>query len=379
MPQFRSGFLAFVTVICACGDRGGDTRDALDDDSIVYPTLDWQPASPTEMGFDQAALDRLLEIADANDSHCLFITRKGRLIGEWYWDDWTRENKQVVHSITKSIASTLVGIAQDRGLLDIDDRAADYISEWEGTESADVTIRNLLSQDSGREWSFIGDYGRMAGLAVNKTQYAISLGQEQAPGTYWEYNNSAVQTLERILKEGTGESDVADFARIYLFEPLGMQSELTHDTSGNTLLYGEAQASCNDLARFGYLFLRDGKWADQTVVSESWVREATSEATPLNAAYGFLWWLNNDGHFVRPSAPTRKEGYGKEIARQPESTFMAQGLGGQLILVDREHEIVMTRIGGDPNPLSAVLDGLTPEGATIVSDLGNALADTIVE
>lgn len=375
MGRTDLSFLVLVTMACACGD-GGDSQAPADD--VLYPEPDWETASPEDMGFDRAGLEMLAQIAERNDSHCLFVTRKGRLVSEWYWDDWTRENKQVIHSVTKSIASTLVGIAQDRNLLDIEDRASDYIPEWRGTDSEDVTVRQLLSNDSGREWRFVQDYVLMAGFAPNKTRYAIDFGQQHEPGTFWEYNNSAIQTLDEVLRRATGEADVADFARDTLFAPLGMDVELRHDLSGNTLLYGEAQASCEALARFGYLFLRNGKWANgETIVSEAWVEEATSESTRLNAAYGLLWWLNNDGHFVRPSSPTRREGEGKEIEGLPESTFMAQGLGGQLIVVDREHEIVMTRIGGDASPLSAIVQGTQPEGATIVSDLGNALADAI--
>ncbi len=373
----RSGLSPWLWVALSSGCNwfGGDSQDSVE---VVYPQLEWETASPEEMGFEQAGLDRLSQVADRNDSHCLFVTRKGRLVAEWYWDGWGRQNRQIIHSVTKSIASTLVGIAQDRDYLDIDDRASDYIPAWRGTESEDITIRQLLSNDSGRDWDFIQDYVLMAGLSPDKTAFSIGLPQQYEPGTFWEYNNAAIQTLEQVLKSATGEEDIAEFAKDNLFAPLGMNAELRHDLAGNTLLYGEAVASCEALARLGYLFLRNGEWAgERRIISEDWVAEATSESTSLNEAYGLLWWLNTDGHYVRPSSPTRREGDGKEIAGLPESTFMAQGLGGQLILVDPEHEIVMTRIGGDPNPLSAIVQGMQPEGANIISDLGEALADSI--
>lgn len=361
----------------ACGsDSSASTL--LDDKAVVYPVPDWQTVLPAELGLDANALAQLATTADGSDSHCLVVTRKGRIVGEWYWDGWTQATEQVVFSATKSIASTLVGIAQDEGKLNVDDPASKYISEWQGTASSAVTIKDLLSNDSGREWTFTKDYLEMAGTAADKDAYAVALGQDHPPGTYWEYNNSAIQTLDRVLKNATGMPDMAVFAHDKLFQPLGMASHLGHDSSGNTLMFEDLSASCRDLARFGYLFLRHGKWAgDQTIVSAAWTQQATVQSQPLNVAYGYLWWLNNNGHYVRPSAPSRVEGEGKLISNLPDSTYMALGLGGQMVLIDAEHEIVMTRIGGDPNPLTAFSAGGDPVGSTIVANLGNGLAAAI--
>jgi CubicO group peptidase (beta-lactamase class C family) len=368
-----------MATLLACGDDDAPSS-LLSDDTVVYPMPDWPTAKPAQLGFDEAGLERLAQLADANDSHCLLVTRKGRVVAEWYWDGWTRDSHQVVHSVTKSFTSTLVGIAQDRGLVDVDDRASKYIAEWEGTDSAEVTLKNLLSNDSGRQWNFIKDYVEMAGGAADKTQFSIDLGQDRPPGQHWEYNNSAIQTLERVLEKAT-RSEVAQFAQQSLFEPLGLSATtIGRDSAGNALLFGNLEASCSDLARLGYLFLRRGKWAGgKTIVSESWVEAATTKSTPLNDAYGYLWWLNNDGPYVRPSAPSRVEGNGKQIERLPDSTFAALGLGGQMVAVDPEHEIVVTRIGGDPNPLGAFTSGGDPVGSAIVEELGNALADALVK
>jgi CubicO group peptidase (beta-lactamase class C family) len=372
------GWAVCLTSFCACGSDPAPSL--LDDETIVYPVPDWQTVEASALGFDTKKLEQVATLAEANDSHCLLVTRKGRIVGEWYWDGWTADNQQIVHSVTKSFTSTLVGIAQDKGMLSVTDKASMYIPAWEGTESADVTLQNLLSNDSGREWTFLKDYIEMAGAANDKTEYAINLEQDEPPGTFWEYNNSAIQTLERVLKQATGEADVAKFAKQNLFDPLGMKSTMGHDGAGNTIMFGDLQASCRDLARFGYLFLRHGKWAaDKQIVSEAWIDAATTQSTPLNAAYGYLWWLNNDGHYVRPSAPSRVEGDGKQMERLPESTFAALGLGGQIVAVDPEHEIVMTRIGGEPSALGAFASGTDPVGSDVVMSLGNALADALRE
>ena len=136
----------------------------------------------------------------------------------------------------------------------------------------------------------------MAIGASDKTAFALALGQDAPPGDVWAYNNSAIQTLSAVLEAATGE-DPVDYARTQLFEPLGMaDSTLTTDAAGNALTFMGLRTTCLDLARFGYLMLRDGVWDGEQVVSSDYVEQATGRSsTELNAAYGLLWWLNREG------------------------------------------------------------------------------------
>lgn len=216
-----------------------------------------------------------------------------------------------------------------------------------GSPSEAVTLRNLISNDSGRSWGFLADYVQM-GLEPDQTAFAIGLGQDQEPGAYWEYNNAAIQTLERVLEVATGE-DVGDYAAARLFGPIGMTATYGRDGADNPLTYQGVSASCRDLARFGYLVLRDGRWAGGVqVVPEAWVAESTTPSTPLNSAYGYMWWLNHDGHYVLPSAPIRQEGDGQLVPGAPDDLFAAVGAFGQLVIIDPERESVVVRLGAQP-------------------------------
>lgn len=124
----------------------------------VYPGSDWARADPADAGFDPATLDEIAAQAEANDSNCLVVTRHGQLVAEWYWNGTDAGSSQEVFSATKSVTSTLVGIAQADGALDSDDAASQYVPEWAGTPSADVTVENILSNDSGRHWDLVSDY-----------------------------------------------------------------------------------------------------------------------------------------------------------------------------------------------------------------------------
>jgi CubicO group peptidase (beta-lactamase class C family) len=315
-------------------------------DDIVYPENVWAVESPEAHNLDSILLEDAADLAEMQASNCFVVTRDGVIVGEWYWNDWGVDTEQNVFSVTKSITSALVGIAQARDELSITDRASDYIPQWLGTESEDVTVQNLISNDSGRHWDLITDYLWMAITAPDKTAVAIGLDQQYPPETVWKYNNSAIQALEPVLRQATG-MDLADYAYKALFHPLGMASSLGRDDAGNPLTFSDAQCSCRDLARLGYLYLRRGRWRDgQQILPAEWVDASLQPSTPLNAAYGYMWWLNYDGHWVAPSVPDHIEGDGKPMPSLPENVYRASGAFNQIIFVDPDTDIVFSRIGG---------------------------------
>jgi CubicO group peptidase (beta-lactamase class C family) len=319
-------------------------------EAVVYPGTEWARADATEMGFDQAELDALAAQAEQAASNCLLVTRQGKIVGEWYWRGTNAAASQEVFSATKSYASTLVGIAQDEGLLDIDDPASDYIDAWAGTDSQDVTIANLLSNDSGRQWDGAIDYTQLP-FAPDMDALAVGLTQTSPPGTTWAYNNAAIQTLDVVLRAATGV-DTAKYAEDKLLGPIGMEhSRLTMDRVGNTRPFMGLQSTCEDMARFGYLFLRDGEWDGTQVVPSDWVAAATGgPSQPINDAYGYLWWLNQRGTVLSPLGATTLDQTGRGEDTQlapgaPEDMYFALGLGGQVIAVDPGSETVMVRLG----------------------------------
>lgn len=339
---------------------GGDVSRAARDAGGVSPVpgRSWQKVSPASAGLDSKALGRIAARARKGKSSCLVVVRDGKLAGEWYFRGTGPTTTQNVFSVTKSFASTLVGIAQDDGDLRIGRRASTWIPRWKGTRSSAVTVRDLLGMDSGREWSFLTDYVQLL-LAPDRTAFAIGLGQAVAPGRQWVYNNAAVQTLEQVLQKATG-TDVAAFAKRRLFAPLGMRhTTMATDRAGNPQLFEGLRSTCRDLARFGVLMLDHGRWGARQIVSRAWVAQATGRSsTPLNAAYGYLWWLNRKGTLASPLAGTSTSGAGNGAARKgrlvpgaPADLFWALGLGNQLIQVDPGSRTVVVRLGtAEPNP-----------------------------
>lgn len=348
--------LLLVSLVGACSSGDG-TADAAAGDSSgeVFPSDEWAVLAPAEAGLDPAVLEDVAADAEAGGSNCLVVTRGGRLVDEWYWNATGPDTSQEVFSASKSFTSTMVGIAVDEGDLDVTDHASTWIPEWVGTPSESVTVEQLLSNTSGRHHDLGTDYGRMAAQAEDKTALAISLGQDAEPGTTWVYNNSAIQTLEQVMESATGE-DLADFAEERLFAPLGMDdTDLARDRAGNPMTFMGIQSTCRDMARFGLMALRQGRGDGDQVVSADWMERATGHSSQeLNAAYGWLWWLNRPGPVLgaltASGGAASPDGPGHLVDGAPEDMFFALGLGGQVIAIDPGSETVVVRLGPSVYP-----------------------------
>lgn len=311
----------------------------------------WPTTTPAAAGFDPARLRRVARVAQRKDSSCFAVVRDGRLVRDWSWGT-DRTTPREVFSVTKSITNALVGIAVRDGDLALGDRVARYVPPWRGTPSARVTVRDLLSNDSGRFWSFESDYTRLA-QAADRTSYAVGLRQQHRPGTAWAYNNAAIQVLDRVLSTATGRP-TDELAAERLFEPLGMtHTRLTRDPSGrSTNVYFGAQTTCLDLARFAQLYLRDGKVAGQRLLDRSFVRASTGRSsTRLNAAYGYLWWLNRYGVLrgamdaVGDVGEPAEEKRGRLVPDASPRLFSAIGFAGQIAMVDPASRTIVVRLG----------------------------------
>ncbi|WP_457186646.1 serine hydrolase domain-containing protein [Nocardioides sp. P5_E3] len=319
----------------------------------------WPVATPSRLGLRKKAAQRGAAEARRLDSTCFAVLRKGKLVGEWSWK-LPREEPREVFSITKSVTSTLVGIAVRDGDLRLDDPVSTYVPQWRGTASESVTVRNLLSNDSGRFWSLETDYSGLL-AARSRTKYAVSLPQQYAPGSAWAYNNAAIQVLEPVLNKATG-MPVARFARERLFEPLGMtRSSFITDRADDAAVFYGLRTTCLDIAKLGRLYLDGGtvrgKAGGKRILDAAYVRHAVGRSSTVhNAAYGYLWWLNRPGALRGATDPVDAQGQplnpvtGQLAPSAPVDVFAALGFGGQVLLVDPSTRTMVVRLGLPAQP-----------------------------
>ena len=252
-----------------------------------------RPPRPARVGLEQAALDKHARLARDRGSSCLAVVRRGKLAGDWNWGT-PRTTPREVFSITKSVTSALVGIAQRDGSLSVDDKVARFVPQWRGTASADVTVRNLLSNDwvaSGRPSPTTRCWSRRPTARATPSGSPSST-RSARPGP------TTTRRSRCSTRASPGHRD-ADrrFAQERLFGPLGMaHTRMTRDASGrSTNAFFGLQTTCLDLARFGELYLRGGRVGGKRLLPARFVRTSVTSSTTHNAAYGYLWWLNLPG------------------------------------------------------------------------------------
>ncbi len=373
IPRSRALCAAVVTAVLAAGCASDATPGPVPDPAAAAVsaapaepagprTVDgWPVRTPSSLGLRGRAIERGAAEAKRLDSTCFAVLRDGTLARDWNWGT-DRDVPREVFSITKSVTSTLVGIAVRDGDLRLDDRVSTYVPQWRGTASETVTVRNLLAGDSGRFWSLESDYGDLL-RARSRTAYAVGLSQQYSPGSAWAYNNAAIQVLEPVLERATG-MPVAEFARTRLFEPLGMShSTFITDRADDAAVFYGLQTTCLDLARFGALHLGAGKVDGTRLLDKSYVERAVGRSsTAHNAAYGYLWWLNRPGWLRGATDVVDAQGQpvaqatGQLAPSAPDDLFAALGFGGQVLMIDPRSRTMVIRLGRPAQPGAEAYD-----------------------
>jgi CubicO group peptidase (beta-lactamase class C family) len=285
----------------ACGDSITDPGRS----EPIDLALPWVVASPESQGIDPGGLSRAVgHAATLPRILSLLVVRHGRLVAEEYFNDNTAESLNDVRSITKSVVSTLIGIAIQRGEIESLDESVQYhlgpFYEDLPAELADVTLRDLLTMSGGFEWdeSTTVGYNEWI-LSGDYVGYLLDRPIVNPPGTTFTYNSAAVHLLAVILQVATNEW-IQDYADEHLFGPIGITG-----SSWEILLNGWANGGSGidlrprDLARLGTLWLQKGRSGATRILPESWVADGTQPAFAWwdgygalrDQSYGYLWWL----------------------------------------------------------------------------------------
>ncbi|MGB5809245.1 MAG: serine hydrolase [Polyangiales bacterium] len=287
-------------------------------------------ATPEEQGFDSEALAGLVEMIDRDELpiDSLLVARHGSLILDAYFYPYVGDRPHDVASVTKSVTSTLVGIAIDDGLLTLEETIG-TIFEGVDASKRDIEIRHLLSMTSGLECGLAPGEPELFEMigSPNFVEYALGLPVAVPPARAFAYCSPGSHLLSAAISRATGESAEA-FARERLFGPLGM-SKISRptDTQGVSRGWGDLQLHPRDMAKIGQLFLDRGQWRGAEIVSSSWVAAATENVITADAdgtGYGFQWWIS----------PPPFDGI-----------YEARGRGGQAILVWPDNDIVVVFTG----------------------------------
>lgn len=301
---------------------------------VYWPTQGWRTSSPEQQGMDSGQLVRMLDAVTARrlDIHSILIIRHGYLVAEVYYGANSPALKHELYSVTKSFSSALVGIAIQKGYIDgvnhsvLDLFADRRVANLDARKKA-MTLEHLLTMSSGLEWPESGTpyttldnpYVRMM-RSPDWVQFVLDRPMAEQPGATFNYNSGTSHLLSAIVQKTTRVSTLA-FALEYLFKPLGITDVLWGSDASRVAIGGsDLRLTPRDMAKFGYLYLRDGVWEGQPIVPAEWVRASTTKHIKSNDAsldYGYQWWIGPDG------------------------SFAAHGLGGQYIFVRPRQDLVV--------------------------------------
>jgi CubicO group peptidase (beta-lactamase class C family) len=305
----------------------GDTLD----DAAAGP---WrQYVDPAEAGFDPTALKAVCVRADSLGSGAFMAVWRGNVIVACGAVD--REFR--AHSVRKSLVSALYGTAVARGEIDLDatlgQLGIDDDTPLTPTEK-EATVRDVISARSGVYLP--------SAYAPSSQEAELPARGSHPPGTHWYYNNWDFNVAGVIYERATGEDLYASFER-RIAEPLGMEDWSPEDgfrVYEPTKSRHPAQTfriSARDLARFGQLYLQQGRWNGRQIVPASWIEESTGPVSEIGGgtAYGYMWW-------VYPSGSLNPESY-PVLSKQ--SLYLARGSGGQGLWVIPGEDLVVVHRG----------------------------------
>jgi CubicO group peptidase (beta-lactamase class C family) len=222
---------------------------------------------------------------------------------EAYTHPYRPETRNSLFSVTKSVISTLVGIAIDEGkIAGVHERVLDYFPGVKAPDNAlgtgDMTVEHLLMLSSGHE----ADSEDAVSASTDWATDFFARPFANKPGEVFLYDSGASHMLSLIISKATGRT-TDDYAREKLFGPLGITDYYWESTAEGVYVggWGLKMTAC-DMAKFGYLILNKGNWRGRRIVSESWVETATSRhiaAKPEgnDAGYGYHWWMDESGGF----------------------------------------------------------------------------------
>ncbi len=306
---------------------------SLNNDAFPYGNGDQKDTLFTNVNYKDLNLIVEKAFDSIKKTRAVLVIYKDQIIAEKYDEGFDKNSKILGWSMTKSITSTLYGILQKQGRINVNDRAP--INTWEGDARSDITINNLLQMNSGLAWSEdydqISDATKMLFLAENMGKVQEDKELAGKPNELWNYSSGTTNLLSNILRSYfDSHQDYLDFWYSALIDKIGMHSMLIEtDLSGNYVGSSYGWATPRDWAKFGLLYLHKGNWNGDQIFDESWVDYATSPTNTSNGRYGAQIWLNAGGYY--PDAP-------KEM-------YSFNGYQGQRVFIMPSKDLVIVRMG----------------------------------
>lgn len=331
-------FLMALILLFSCS-----SNENLVSTEMYFPPSDgsttWETKTISSLGWNQSAVQPLLDYLTLKNSKSFIVLVNGKIVMENYFNGHSASANWYWASAGKTLTSTMTGIAEQEGFLNLNDKVSNYIGVgWTSEPLAKenlITNKNLLTMTSGLEDIANGDCVTPSCLTYNADA-----------SSRWAYHNVYVK-LQDVIAAATNQSFTSYF-NSKLKTKIGMDGDWF--TSGNNSVYGSTTRS---MARFGLLALNKGKWNGTTVLNENYFNQATPTSQNINLSYGYLWWLNGKASYHLPQSQYQFSG--SIIPTAPNDMFMALGKNDQKIYVIPSKKMVIIRMGDAADTVNLAL------------------------
>ena len=264
------------------------------------------------------------------------VVYNDQLIAEKYLDGYNYKTMFHAWSMTKSITGALAGILYDEGKLKIDEPTG--FPEWQNDNRKNISVKNVIQTSSGLEW--VENYFNISDVTIMLMENDDMLSSvldnqlEYSPGERWNYSGGDVNLLSGIIRNRINNDDnYHQFIYTKLLYPIGMlHTKVETDADGLFIASSYAYGTARDWARFGLLFLNNGIFAGDTIISKDWVDFLKTPASASNGYYAGTFWL-------KESKPERA------LVDIPSDVFFADGFLGQRVYIIPSKKLVVVRFG----------------------------------
>ena len=261
---------------------------------------EWSVSTTEQYKMDNVLMEKFMKSIEKSKIKSCLVLKEGTLLYQYYKSNKIRDNLQRINSCTKSFISILIGIALEQGHipsleLNMEHYFPEIVNNQLDIRKKDITINHLLTMSVGLDWPEFGEWNYMPPMCTrNVVKFVMDRELIDEPGTKMNYNSGCSHVLSAILTKATGMKTSA-FAEQYLFKPLGIDDYIWFEDAQG-ISYGSDGLRLHpyNLAKIGQLYLQEGTWKGEQIVSPEWIKSSTE---PRLLTYDYIgyyashWWV----------------------------------------------------------------------------------------
>ncbi|RMA58550.1 serine hydrolase domain-containing protein [Ulvibacter antarcticus] len=344
--MIRYCLILIIILFISCNKEEGTAQETPPQPSMYFPPLSgnvWETTTPESLNWNISEADTLYDYLETRGTRAFIILKDGKIVIEKYWGNdiqntspFTQDSNWYWASAGKTLTALLVGIAQEEGILNINNKTSDYLGlNWTSLPSEKeelILIKHQLTMTTGLNY----DVASLDCTDSSCLEYGTDAGQQ------WYYHNAPYTLLEQVVSNASGMT-YNNFTDEKVENKIGMSG------SWVTLGYNNVYWSTpRDAARYGLLLLNNGVWDETTVLADtSYVDAMTNSSQALNPSYGYLTWLNGKSSIRLPGFNLS---FNTSLSlNAPSDMYAAMGKNGQFINVVPSENMVVIRMGEAPD------------------------------